>query len=318
MPGDVAAALRRQYPLDHRITVYFADGSSTEVQLDDIGPSAHPLPTEAMALYVPPLRAELALGSPHGLRAIVHRLRAPGGCPWDREQTPLSLTRYVLEEAYEVVDAIERGTDAERCEELGDLLLQVYLQAAIAEESGEFDLTEVIRALSQKLIRRHPHVFGSVEVGSAAEVERNWELLKQAERQKPTSALERVPLSLPALARAAEVQRQLSKAGFDWPRPEGAWAKLDEELEELRSAVGDTAAMEKELGDLLFMVAKVGRDAGIDPEAALRGTIQRVMGRYGYLERAAAGEGRAVGELGIERLLELWQDAKRAELSDQA
>jgi tetrapyrrole methylase family protein/MazG family protein len=200
-------------------------------------------------------------------------------------------------------------------EELGDLLLQVYLQAEIAEEAGDFDVSDVIRGLTEKLIRRHPHVFGSVQVANAADVERNWEQLKQAEKGSAPSTLGSVPLSLPALARAREVQRKVSKAGFDWPRPDGALAKLDEELSELRAVLDDPVELAKELGDVLFMLVKVAGDRGIDAEAALRGTIERVVSRFEYLERAAAASGTGVGDLGIERLLELWEEAKRAEQS---
>lgn len=310
--AEAAAVLSRQYPPQHPILVQRApDGTTLHElrRLETLGPTDR---GEPATVYVPPLAAEQALASPFALRALIHRLRAPGGCPWDRAQTPASLLRFVLEEAYEVADAIEHGTAEERCEELGDLLLQVYLQAEIAEERGDFDLTEVVRGLAEKLIRRHPHVFGSAKAADAAEVELNWEQLKAAERKRPTSVLERIPRSLPALARAAEIQRRLSKAGFDWPSPDGAWAKLDEELGELRAAVGDRAATEAELGDLLFMLVKIGRQAGVDSEVALRGTIERVTGRYHYLERTAAARGAQVGDLPIEDQLDLWQEAKRS------
>jgi tetrapyrrole methylase family protein/MazG family protein len=255
-------------------------------------------------------------GSPLGLRRIVHHLRAPGGCPWDREQTPTSLVRYVLEEAYEVADAIEASDPLALREELGDLLLQVYLQAEIAEENGQFDLTDVIRSLSEKLIRRHPHVFAGLQVGDAQAVELNWERLKQAEKGQPTSVLDRIPRSLPALARSQEVQRRLGQAGFDWPDSDGAWAKLDEELTELRQARGDSRTMADELGDVLFILAKLATDAGLDAEAALRACNQRVAHRFRHLEQAAAARGTTVEALGLPIQLQLWNDAKQSGLEN--
>jgi tetrapyrrole methylase family protein/MazG family protein len=255
-------------------------------------------------------------GSPLGLRRIVHRLRAPGGCPWDRDQTPASLVRYVLEEAYEVADAIEASDPVALREELGDLLLQVYLQAEIAEENGYFDLTDVIRCLSEKLIRRHPHVFAGLRIGDAQAVELNWERLKLAEKGQPASVLDRIPRSLPALARSQEVQRRLAQAGFDWPNGDGAWAKLDEELAELREARGDSRAMAGELGDVLFMLAKLATDVGLDAEAALRACNQRVAQRFRHLEQTALARGTTVEALGQPTQLQLWNDAKQAGLEN--
>ena len=251
-------------------------------------------------------------GSPYGLRRLVHRLRAPGGCPWDREQTPASLVRYVLEEAYEVADAIEAGDPGALREELGDLLLQVYLQAEIAEEKGEFTLNDVIRSISEKLVRRHPHVFAGLAVRDAAEVERNWERLKRAEKEQHGPAtLEGIPRSMPALAQAQEVQRRLTQAGFDWPDRNGSLAKLDEELAEVRASLDNPRLLAGELGDALFMLAKLATDAGIDPEAALRRTIRRVGDRFQRVEQLAAARGTTVGTLGQDAQLELWEQAKR-------
>jgi MazG family protein len=252
-------------------------------------------------------------GSPYGLRRLVQRLRAPGGCPWDREQTPASLVRYVLEEAYEVADAIEAGDPRALREELGDLLLQVYLQAEIAEEKGQFDLNDVIRSISEKLIRRHPHVFAGLAVRDAAEVERNWERLKRAEKEHQPATLEGVPRSMPALAQAQEVQRRLTQAGFDWPDRRGSLAKLDEELGELRASLDDRRTLEGELGDVLFMLAKLATDAGVDAETALRGTIRRVGDRFHRVEELAAARSTTVDALGPDAQLELWKRAKQCD-----
>jgi MazG family protein len=210
-----------------------------------------------------------------------------------------------------VVDAIEQGTAAELAEELGDLLLQVFLQAEIAEEAGSFGLSDVVRGLSDKLIRRHPHVFGSSVATTADEVERNWDRLKQAEKPPRESAVDGIPRSLPALERARQLQRRMSGAGFDWPNREGAAAKLGEELAEMRAASGDHAALSDEVGDALFALCKVATDAGVDAEAALRKTVDRVEGRFRAVERQAAERAAALAELGVDELLDLWDAAKR-------
>lgn len=308
--------LEKLYPADHLVTL---------LETDEIGLSARQVTLAELkqltdlehlaGIYLPELPPERALSSPFGLQGIVHRLRAPGGCPWDRRQTPASLSRFVLEEAHEVVDAIEDGEPRALSEELGDLLLQVYLQAEIAAEQGDFDLSDVIRAISEKLIRRHPHVFAELHVSGADEVELNWEQLKEAEKGVAESALDRMPRALPALARAQEVQRRLARAGFDWPDRAGALAKLDEELAELRLALADAeeGAAQSEFGDVLFMLAKLAQDDGIDAEAALRAATMRVDRRFRFVEQAVTNSGAAMKETGLDRLLDLWQQAKQAE-----
>ena len=288
------------------------------------GPPAPPADAVAEAAVapagaerLPAARPEKPSGDPHRLKRLVHRLRAPGGCPWDREQTPASLMRYVLEEAYEVADAIKAQDAPALREELGDLLLQVYLQAEIAEESGQFDLSDVIRSLSEKLIRRHPHVFGDTEVSGAREVQQNWERLKLAEKGRAESVLDRIPHSLPALARAQEVQRKLHNAGFDWPDRQGSLTKLAEELDELQAALDEPERLAAELGDVLFMLAKLATDAGVDAEAALRGTLERASTRFRSIERTAAERGIEVSELSLEEQLRLWGQAKCAEREGQ-
>src|SRR5205814_10546308 len=208
-------------------------------------------------------------GSAHGLRAIVARLRAPEiGCPWDLEQTHQTLIPYVIEEAYEVVDAIEAEDPAGLADELGDLLLQVALHAEVADQSDEFDWNDVVRTLSEKLVRRHPHVFGEVTVKGSSDVVRNWDQLKAAERvhqPPPASALDGVPKSLPQLKRAAELARKAAKAGFDWPTRAGTLDKVREELAELLDAA-NLAERREEFGDLLYILAKLAQQEGVDPE----------------------------------------------------
>jgi MazG family protein len=266
-------------------------------------------------LSLEPVPTEVPTGSAHGVRAIVARLRAPQiGCPWDLEQTPESLTRYVIEEAYEVIEAIREGTAADVTDELGDLLLQVALQAEIADQDGSFDWNDVMWALSSKLIRRHPHVFGEATAANAAEVVRNWDLLKAAERQdqpKPASVLDTVGKHLPALKQAAELCRRAAQAGFDWPERTGALAKVAEELGELLRA--DTLAERREeLGDVLYSLAKLAQDDGLDPEEALRAANAKFQARFQLLEAIARDRGwESLHDRPLDELLAAWQEAKQ-------
>jgi tetrapyrrole methylase family protein/MazG family protein len=251
---------------------------------------------------------------------VVRRLRAPGGCPWDREQTPATLRPYVIEEAYEVVDAIDSDDAAALCDELGDLLLQVVLHAAIAAESGRFTIEDVIAGLIAKMVRRHPHVFGDVVVSDAAEVVRNWTRIKAEERRAadpdtPTSALGSLPRELPALHAADRTGEKAARVGFDWPAPAGALAKAREELDELEQALGggDAAAIEHELGDALFALASTGRLAGQSAEMALRAALTRFEARFRRMEAALRAQGREMQGASPTELDALWEAAKAAE-----
>jgi tetrapyrrole methylase family protein/MazG family protein/ATP diphosphatase len=245
---------------------------------------------------------------------IMQRLLAPGGCPWDREQTLQSLRPYVIEEAFEVVDAIDRGTPDDLREELGDLLLQIVFQSELARAAGWFGPDDVIAAICDKLVRRHPHVFGDVRVSGASEVVANWEVIK-AEEKRGRGALDGVPLALPSLLRALRMGEKAARIGFDWPEAVGARAKLNEELAELDSAVagGDAVAIEDELGDVLFALASYARKLAIDPEAALRKTLQRFAARVKAVEQAAAAQGRAPESMSAAELDLLWRAAKAEE-----
>ena len=246
---------------------------------------------------------------------IMARLRAPEGCPWDREQTPESLRSYVIEEAYEVVDAIERGAPAAVRDELGDLLLQVVFQAQLASEAGRFDVADVARAIADKLERRHPHVFGDTQVKDADEVSRNWSRIKAEERRaagQREGVLESVPAALPALARAQHVGRRLAEVGFDWTAVSGVLAKIDEERAELATALasGDPAAAGRELGDLLLTLTSLARHLGLEAEVALRDATGRLAGRVERVRQLAGG--RPLGELDEAERDRLWAEAKAA------
>jgi tetrapyrrole methylase family protein / MazG family protein len=252
------------------------------------------------------------------LLSIMERLRGPDGCPWDREQTLRSLRPYVLEETYEVLEAIDAGDVREHREELGDLLLQIVFQAQLRKEEGAFDFADVADAISGKLVSRHPHVFGDAEVKDAEGVLRQWAALKREEKKKKgggRSALEGVPREMPALARADRLTEKASRIGFDWPDAGGARAKLDEELGELDRAIaaGDRAEVEHELGDALFALANLARKLAIAPEEALRGAIGRFVGRFEHIERELERRGVPHGGATLAEMDAIWNEAKSLE-----
>jgi len=250
-----------------------------------------------------------------GLVDLIRRLRAPDGCPWDRAQTHRSLRRYALEEAREVARAIDSGDMDALAEELGDLLLQVVLQAVIAEEEGAFSPDLVVAALSRKLVRRHPHVFGAAQAGSPDEVAALWAEAKAAERQGIPAGkglLDEVPGDLPALAQAQELGRRAAQVGFDWGEAAAAWPKVAEESRELEAAMatGDLDAAEDELGDVLFAVVNTARLLGLDAELALDRTNTKFRRRFAAIEDAARNAGRDLNGLGLEAMEAAWQAAK--------
>jgi MazG family protein len=252
------------------------------------------------------------------LLSIMTRLRGPDGCPWDKEQTLRTLRPYVLEETYEVLEAIDSGDVREHCEELGDLLLQVVFQAELRREEGRFDFADVATAIADKLVSRHPHVFGDADVRDAEGVLKQWAALKREEKKAKgggASALEGVPRELPALARADRLTEKASRVGFDWPDAAGARAKVAEELGELDEAIraGDRGEIEHELGDLLFAVANLGRKLGLAPEEALRGAVARFVTRFEHVERELERRGVPHGEATLAVMDELWDQAKSLE-----
>lgn len=251
------------------------------------------------------------------LREIVARLRAPGGCPWDREQTHATLGPSLVEEAYEVVEAIESGTDAELCDELGDLLLQVVMHTQIASETGRFTLEDAARMNGEKLIRRHPHVFGDDEakLADSAAVLQKWDEIKRAEKGNHESLLDGVSRGMPALLRAEKIQKRVSRVGFDWPEAAGALAKLREESDEVAAAAiaGDPEQFAEELGDLLFAAVNVARKHHLTAELLLQQASDKFTRRFHQLEARFRAEGRLLTGQTLEALDEVWDAVKASE-----
>jgi len=255
---------------------------------------------------------------------IMARLRGPGGCPWDREQTHQSIKRYLIEEAHEVAEAIDREDDAELCAELGDLLLQVVFHAQMAGERGSFTIEDVLRGINEKMRRRHPHVFGDITVETASEVLRNWARIKQEERQEKggenSSLLAGVPRSLPALQRAHRLAEKAAQAGFDWTDPRSVLRKVREELEELEEALASNAPERvfAETGDLLFTIASLARHAGFHAEDALQAANERFLNRFRWMEEQVRASGKDLHQLDAEEWEQWWQRAKEAQESAQS
>jgi MazG family protein len=309
---DPIALLRRLYPSDH--PVYGPGGQTTigEAGAEEFATGPH---------LLSPLDPESNPASAFGLPWLVHRLRQPDGCPWDREQDHQTLKPFLLEEAYEVYDAIDLGAGPDLAEELGDLLLQVVLHAQYASEEGIFDMSDVQRAVTTKIISRHPHVFADVVADTPDEVIRNWEQLKAAERTangkrirdpEMPDAFKGLSKSLPSLAYADEMQGRAAALGYDWPDLEGVIDKVAEEATELLAATTDEERSE-EYGDLLFVLVNMGRKLNVDPEAALRSASRKFASRFARVERLADEDGVELKALGLDALDDLWQLAKREE-----
>lgn len=267
------------------------------------GTSCAPLAGETFAAFVDTIAA----------------LRAPNGCPWDREQTHESIARNMIEEAYEAVDAIEQRDTTHLREELGDVLLQVVLQSQIAADAGEFTVADVCRDVNAKMIRRHPHVFGETAAGSAEDVPSIWDNVKLAEKsaadaqtEEPEGLLDSVPASFPALLQAYKISRKAVAAGFEWDTVEDVWAKVEEEIAEFKQACrsDDAQAKELEFGDVLFSLVNVARKEGIDAETALRATCRKFRERWAFMEGAAWGQGKRIEELDMDEMQQLWGQAK--------
>ena len=252
------------------------------------------------------------------LMQVVDTLRSPGGCPWDQKQTVETLAPHLIEEAHEMADAVARGSHADTCEELGDLLMGILMIGRVASEDRGYDPAAIAEGITAKLIRRHPHVYGEVQVDGSGEVLRNWEAIKQqekAEKGEDQSVLAGVPRSLPALLRAYRVGQKASNAGFDWPDLAGPIEKIDEELAEFRETLTgeDRQRQEEELGDLLFAIVNVARKLKIEPELALRGTVERFQSRFQVVEQGLSAAGRSLAEASLAEMDALWDEAKANE-----
>ena len=336
--GSGAALLERLYGTQHRVTL-LPSGETTTLQSVTADQSS-----AWEALLIPPLAPIEALASPWAMPWLSARLRAPDGCPWDREQTHLTLAKHLIEEAWELHDAIEAqaaapsaATDAAMAEELGDVYLQIVLHTQLAAERGAFDLTDVQERLAKKIIRRHPHVFGEATAETSREVQRAWESVKAQERAergdaspKSKSALSGVSRGLPALSASRELQDRASAMGYDWPTLDGVREKFTEEIQELTEALAAAgnpdsitgrsatsaaalAAAQDELGDVMAVLVNLGRRSGIDAEAALRGANEKFRRRFGEVERRAAERKIDLKTADFATLDTLWDEAKAAE-----
>jgi tetrapyrrole methylase family protein / MazG family protein len=314
--SNVKLTLMEIYPDDHPVRfVHSAGSDQTKVEdlpLHEIDRSPHIGITST--LYLPPLGSATSFES---FQEIIAHLRVPEGCPWDREQTHQTLRSHLLEEAYEVITALDADDPEALSEELGDLLLQIVLHAQIASELGEFRMSDVIRKIHTKIVSRHPHVFGDETLPDAESVVVNWERLKAAERKeskKPeTGLMDGVAESLPALVQAQTYQMRAARVGFDWPDEEGVLAKVREEIQELQSAK-EEPERSFELGDLLFALVNLARWYAIDAESALRNANKRFQERFSYIEKTARSEGRLLTDLSLEEMESLWQAAKKGGL----
>jgi MazG family protein len=248
------------------------------------------------------------------LRGIMERLRGPSGCPWDREQTYGTLRTFLIEEAYEVIDAIDRGGPADLREELGDLLFQIVFLSRIAEEQGAFDLEAVMRGIGDKIVRRHPHVFGADRLETSAQVLRQWEEIKSDERRRrgEDSMFASVPAGLPALLKALRISAKAARVGFDWPDGASLWNKVEEEVRELEEArqSGDRGQVAEEIGDLLFTLANVARQEDLDPEQILQEANRKFLDRFRYVEEGLRREGLVPAPEHRARMEALWEEAK--------
>ena len=307
---DMAEHLNRvlltTYPEEHLLYLVSGDKKKEE-KTGQVSRSEFSAP---FSLYIPPLEEGSSF---EAFAEIVAHLRAPNGCPWDREQTHESLRKHLLEETYEAISAIDSGDFTDMREELGDLLLQIVLQSQIANEEAQFNINQVIQGIHSKIVRRHPHVFGDLKLEGVDGVLANWEKLKEkerGERKEEKGLLDGVPLALPALSQAQEYQDRAARVGFDWPEIEGVLDKVKEELEEIKDAETDFE-LASEIGDLFFALVNVARWKHIDAESALRGTNMKFKERFAYVEKGAKKQGRELSSLSLQEMEDLWQEAKK-------
>lgn len=312
--SDTKLTLMENYPEDYPVTfirnLSLPDEEIREIPLYELDRQPHI--DHLTSLYIGKMPKNEQTFDLEPLEDVVKTLRSPGGCPWDIVQTHKSLRRNLIEEVYEVIEAIDLEDEKLLCEELGDLLMQIVFHARMAEEAMLFSMQDVIDGITEKLIRRHPHVFGDVDVKDAGEVLANWEAIKQAEKTERTSILDGVPKDLPSLMVAYKLQHKAAKVGFDWPDIDPVWDKLEEELRELEEAIvdGQKEKIEEELGDVLFTIVNISRFLKIDPEVALAGTNRKFKRRFSYIEEKVKAKQQNWESLSLIDLDELWQEAK--------
>lgn len=313
--ADIKLTLMEVYPAEHEVNLVHNAGTHQQriesCRLYEIDRS--PYIDWMSTLYLPALDKTASF---EAFQEVVAHLRAPEGCPWDREQDHASLRPHLLEETYELLDALDKNDVKAMEEELGDLLLQILMHAQIAHEEGEFDLTDVFRTIHHKIVKRHPHVFGNLKVADSDEVLRNWETIKANERVENGKAdkglLDSIPRYLPALNQAEQYQERAARVGFDWKDLDGVLQKVNEELVEI-SQTSDPQSKREEFGDLLFSLVNVARWLGIDAESALRTANERFANRFRYIEAEVRKAGKQVNQLTLEELDALWEEAKRRE-----
>ena len=317
--SEVKLTLMEQLPDDYKVMIVTAAGSS-EQQIKEV--ALYELDRETRmnnltSVYIPPVEnSEILHHQFSSLRGIITQLRGPNGCPWDKEQTHESLKRYLIEECYELLEAIEEEDYDHIIEELGDVLLQVVLHSQIGEDDGMFSIDDVIKGISDKMVRRHPHVFGEVMVQDTEEVLSNWEDIKRKEKGSvdKKSILDSVSTALPALSKAFHLQKKAAKVGFDWPTIDGTWEKVKEEIDELEielASTNDERLMMKEFGDVLFALVNVGRHYKIEPEEALTSTNKKFYDRFTYIEKMAVENQKELQDMSLEEMDGYWNEAKK-------
>jgi tetrapyrrole methylase family protein / MazG family protein len=303
---QVKAVLQSIYPDEHVVKVV-ESGGGKEQRLGELGTGDY---SPSTCLYIPSLGEGTSIES---FAEIVAHLRAPDGCPWDREQTHQTLRKHLLEEAYETLSAMDADDKAGMREEFGDLLLQILLNAQIAGETNDFTMTDVVRHIYDKIVRRHPHVFGDVELDDVDGVLQNWEKLKEKERsgkKEDKGILDGVPSALPALSQAQEYQDRAARVGFDWPEIEGVLDKIREEIDEIKKAE-NLKQIADELGDLFFVLVNLARWRGVDAESALREANLKFKKRFAHVEKSAKGQGRNLSGMTLEEMDAFWNEAKK-------
>ncbi|TFJ92994.1 nucleoside triphosphate pyrophosphohydrolase [Lentibacillus salicampi] len=317
--SHVKLELLEDLPPDYPVTIVTAAGTDqekiTEIQLEELDHAFSDV-HNLISVYIPPAPDAMLHHTFTRLREVIATLRGPEGCPWDSKQTHETLREYAIEEVYELIEAIDEQDDAWIVEELGDMLLQVMLHSQVGEDDGYFTVDDVIRSITDKMIHRHPHVFGDASAKTVDAVNKTWDALKQEEKgDQRESVLDGVPAGLPGLSRAFKLQKKAAKVGFGWDEVQDIWSKLQEELEEVQMAITaqNRTELEKELGDVLFVLANISRYYKINPEIALNQTNRKFISRFSHIEKELQGQGKTIRQVSLEEMDDYWNQAKRKE-----